>query len=292
MTTAEKTILTVEATINAPTGKVWELWTAPKHIIRWNNASDDWQTSYAENDLRAGGKFRSRMEAKEDGAGFDFEGEYLEVEKEKHIYYTLADGRKVQLSFSSQGETTVITEKFEADGTHPAEMQQAGWQAILNNFKKYAEAYDEMKMLQFEILIDAPVEKVFATMLDEKQYADWTAVFHPGSHFNGSWEKGSKILFLGPDEHGEMGGMVSRIRENIPNRFISIEHRGLVQNGREITSGEEVGSWAGALENYTFKKEGDRTLLSVEMDTNQEFSDYFSETWPKALDKLKAICEA
>lgn len=292
MATAEKTTLTVETTIKAPVAKVWELWTEPKHITRWNNASDDWHTTKAENDVRVGGKFLSRMEAKDGSAGFDFEGEYEDVEKEKHMYYSLADGRKVQVRFSGNEDITTVTETFEAENTHPTDMQQTGWQAILDNFKNYVETIDGMEKMHFEIMIDAPVEKVYTTMLDEKQYSEWTAAFNPGSSYKGSWEKGSKILFLGTDEKGETGGMVSRVKENIPNRFVSIEHLGIVQNDQEITSGPEVEGWAGALENYTFKEEGGKTLLIVDMDTNQEFKDYFSDTWPKALDKLKKICEA
>lgn len=291
MTTANKTNLTVEATINAPVEKVWKLWTDPKHITQWNQASDDWHTPEAENDLRVGGKFRSRMEAKDGSAGFDLEGIYQEIEKHKLIAYAMTDSRKVQIHFNGRQDTTTVTETFEAENTLPLEMQQQGWQAILNNFKKHVEAGNKTERLHFEVSIDAPVEKVYATMLDEEQYAAWTAAFNPTSHYKGSWEKGAKILFLGSGENGEMGGMVSRIKENIPNRFVSIEHLGLVQNGREITSGAEVEGWAGAMENYSFKEANGKTLLSVEMDSNDEFSDYFSDTWPKALNKLKAICE-
>lgn len=292
MATAEKTTLTVETTIKAPVAKVWALWTKPEHITRWNNASDDWHTTRAENDVRVGGKFLSRMEAKDGSAGFDFEGEYEDVEKEKHMYYTLGDGRKVQVRFSGNEDITTVTESFEAENTHPTDMQQTGWQAILDNFKKYVETINDMEKIHYEIMIDAPAEKVYTTMLDEKQYSEWTAAFNPGSRFEGSWEKGSKILFIGTDEKGETGGMVSRVKENIPNRFVSIEHLGIVKGDQEIASGPEVEGWAGALENYTFKEEGGKTLLMVDMDTNQEFKDYFAETWPKALEKLKKICEA
>jgi hypothetical protein len=153
------------------------------------------------------------------------------------------------------------------------------------------ESSGELEMLHFEILINATVEKVYRTMLDEIPYEEWTEVFSPGSHYKGSWEKGSKILFLGPDKNGEMGGMVSRIKENIPSKFVSIEHLGIVQNGKEVTTGKDIESWAGSLENYTFEQVNGNTLLSVDMHSNQEFKAYFLETWPKALNKLKAICE-
>jgi len=126
METINKPQITIEATINAPVEKVWKLWTGPEHIVKWNNASDDWHTTRAENDLRPGGKFLSRMEAKDGSFGFDFGGVYDEVITNKLISYTIGDGRKV---------ITV----FEAESQNPIEMQRGGWQAILNNFKKYAE---------------------------------------------------------------------------------------------------------------------------------------------------------
>lgn len=129
----------VETTINAPVDKVWEYWTKPEHITRWNNASDDWHTPRAENDLRTGGSFTSRMEAKDGSMGFDFGGVYDEVISNEYIAYTLGDGRKVKINFSVQGKQTKVTESFEAESTNPAEMQQGGWQAILNNFKQYTE---------------------------------------------------------------------------------------------------------------------------------------------------------
>lgn len=133
--------LTVEATIKAPVSKVWKLWTEPEHIKQWNNASDDWHTPHAENDLRPGGKFVARMEAKDGSFGFDFGGEYGDVRINEYIEYTIGDGRKVEISFSGDNNETKVVETFEAENTNPLEMQQGGWQAILNNFKKYAENY-------------------------------------------------------------------------------------------------------------------------------------------------------
>lgn len=140
MATVEKTIITVETTVNAPVAKVWECWTSPEHVTQWNNASDDWHTPHAENDLRVGGKFLSRMEAKDGSFGFDFIGLYEEVEENKSIVYTMEDGRKVAIAFISEGGSTEVTESFEAEEINSIELQQAGWQAILNNFKKYVES--------------------------------------------------------------------------------------------------------------------------------------------------------
>jgi uncharacterized protein YndB with AHSA1/START domain len=140
METANKTTITVEATVNAPVEKVWQSWTRPEHIMQWNNASDDWHTPRAENDLRVGGTFVTRMEARDGSFGFDFSGVYDDVQENRYIEYTLGDGRKVKVNFTSQGNSTKVVETFEAENTHSVEMQKGGWQAVLDNFKKYTEA--------------------------------------------------------------------------------------------------------------------------------------------------------
>jgi uncharacterized protein YndB with AHSA1/START domain len=140
METANRTKITVESTIKAPVEKVWDYWTSPEHIKKWNSASDDWHTPFSENDLRVGGKFASRMEARDGSFGFDFGGIYDEVVHNKRIAYTLGDGRKVVVNFSTNGSETKVVETFEAEDTHSIEMQQGGWQAILDNFKRYTEA--------------------------------------------------------------------------------------------------------------------------------------------------------
>jgi uncharacterized protein YndB with AHSA1/START domain len=140
METAEKTAITVEATVNAPVEKVWKYWYAPEHITRWAFASDDWHAPYADNDLRTGGKFKTTMAAKDGSFSFDFGGEYTQVETNKTIAYVMDDGRKVKVTFSGDGNETKIVETFEAETLNPVEMQRAGWQAILDNFKKYTES--------------------------------------------------------------------------------------------------------------------------------------------------------
>lgn len=291
MKTPEKTIITVAATIDALVEQVWNFWTDPKHIIHWNNASDKWHTPEAENDLRVGGRFLSRMEAKDGTLGFDFSGRYDTIEKYKRIEYTLDDDRKVQVTFVSNGNLTIITEAFEAEQTNTIELQRTGWQAILDNFKKYAETSRKFEALHFEINIKANAKKVYQTMLDEKKWSEWTSAFNSASHFKGSWKKGSKILFMGTDQDGKMAGMASKIIENIPNKFVSIQHQVEIRDGKEMISGPGVNDWAGALENYTFSGDNRNTLLSVDIDTRHEFKSYFIDTWPKALDKLKVICE-
>ena len=135
-----KTVITVEATVNAPVEKVWECWGNPQHITQWCNASDDWHAPRAENDLRTGGKFSTRMEAKDGSFGFDFGGQYDEVKTNELITYTMDDGRKVKINFTALSDTTEVVESFEAEDENPVEIQRGGWQSILDNFKNYTEA--------------------------------------------------------------------------------------------------------------------------------------------------------
>ncbi len=132
-------MITIEANVNAPIEKVWNYWTTPQHIVKWNNASDDWHTPKAENDLREGGKFSSTMAAKDGSMSFDFNGIYDEIKTHQLISYTIADGRKVTVTFDQHNEGIKVTERFEAEKFHSIEMQRAGWQAILNSFKSHAE---------------------------------------------------------------------------------------------------------------------------------------------------------
>ncbi|MGN8225221.1 SRPBCC family protein [Gracilimonas sp. BCB1] len=132
--------ISIQTTVDADVQKVWNYYSLPEHITNWNFASDDWHCPHAENDLQPGGRYKARMEAKDGSFGFDFEATYDEVIKHKKIVYTLDDGRKVVTDFENQdGKTKVIT-VFEAESENSIEMQKEGWQAILNNFKKYTEA--------------------------------------------------------------------------------------------------------------------------------------------------------
>lgn len=134
-----KESITVTTRVKAHVDKVWKAWTSPEDITKWNSASDDWHTPRAENDLRPGGKFNVRMESKDGKYGFDFGGEYDEVNHHKSIGYTMSDGRKVYVAFKNQGKETVVEETFEAESENSIELQRNGWQAILDNFKKYVE---------------------------------------------------------------------------------------------------------------------------------------------------------
>jgi hypothetical protein len=151
-----------------------------------------------------------------------------------------------------------------------------------------------MKKLQFKVIINASVTKIFDFMFgisSKSTYEQWTSLFNPTSTYEGSWDKGNKILFIGVDEKGKKGGMVSKIAENIPNQFISIQHYGLLKADKEIIEGPEVEKWANGFENYTFEEINGITKITVDLDTTEDFVDYMNETYPKALGKLKEICE-
>ena len=290
-TKVETKVITVQTVIKAPVKKVWRLWSEPDHIINWCSASNDWHTPKAENDLKVDGKFLTRMEARDGSFGFDFIGKYNKVDLYKQINYVIDDGRKVQILFDENDNETTLKESFDVENINSAEDQKKGWQAIMDSFKRYVETTIIKVELHFEIDINAVPEKVYKTMLDEKTYSEWTSMFNPTSRFIGSWEKGSKILFIGTDDEGKVGGMVSLIRENIPNRYVGIDHIGVIHGDKEITSGPEVEKWCGVPENYTFTNNNGGTLLTVDIGTNDEFEIFLVDTYPKALNILKTICE-
>lgn len=138
-TTASPVKITVSADINAPVEKVWKLWNTPEDIMQWNCASPDWHSPRSENDLRVGGSFSTRMEARDGSFGFDFGGIYDVVDEHRRISYTMGDNRKVDVHFTTEGGVTKVIETFDAESQNPVEMQQGGWQAILDSFKNYAE---------------------------------------------------------------------------------------------------------------------------------------------------------
>jgi hypothetical protein len=149
-----------------------------------------------------------------------------------------------------------------------------------------------MQQIRFSTLINAPREKVWHTALDDATYREWTTAFNEhGSWYEGDWNEGSKILFLGPDKDGKIGGMVSRIHTSRPHEFVSIEHLGMIQDGVEDTTSDAVKQWAPSFENYTFNTRDGGTEMIVEMDINDEYREVFEQMWPRALQKLKALAE-
>ena len=133
------TKIKVETLVPLPVEKVWELWNSPRHITKWNFASPEWHSPAASNDLRPGGQFSYRMEAKDGSTGFDFEGQYEEVVENKLLRYKISDGRQVEVVFKPIDNATFIEETFDAESRYSVEMQREGWQAILENFRSYAE---------------------------------------------------------------------------------------------------------------------------------------------------------
>jgi hypothetical protein len=150
-----------------------------------------------------------------------------------------------------------------------------------------------MQKIHQSITINAPVAKVWDAMLGKGTYEEWTAMFNPGSRYEGDWSEGSKILFIGPSGDGTDGesGMVSRIAVNKPHEFISIEHLGIYANGVEDTTSEEAKKWSPAFENYTFSETDGVTTVTIDQDIEDEYKEEFEAMWKKALAKLKEICE-
>ena len=148
-----------------------------------------------------------------------------------------------------------------------------------------------MKRLYFEIIIDASAEKVSRMMLEKDSYQQWTYEFNPGSFYEGSWDQGAKIAFVGISKEGKKEGMSGHIKTHVPNKEIVIEYDGVIEDGKERTEGADIEGWIGAIETYRFETEGNATHVYVTTDTPEEYEDYFQKTWPKALDKLKQICE-
>jgi uncharacterized protein YndB with AHSA1/START domain len=132
-------LITVQSNIQAPIQKVWDFFTNPQHVINWNFAMPEWHCPSATNQLEVGGEFHYTMSARDNSMSFDFWGTYQKIEKEKNIEILLGDGRSMLVTFEMTDATTIVTEKFEPENENPVEMQQAGWQMILDNFKRYVE---------------------------------------------------------------------------------------------------------------------------------------------------------
>lgn len=148
-----------------------------------------------------------------------------------------------------------------------------------------------MQVIQFSILIHADRKKVWNAMLEDKAYREWTRAFHEGSYYEGSWKKGSEIRFLAKNDQGIPEGMFSRIKDNIEYQFISIEHLGIISDGKVDTTSDEVKKWASSFENYTFTDKGGQTEVLIDIQVDENYVKMFEEMWPKALKLLKEICE-
>lgn len=287
MTTTEKNTITIQATVNAPVEQVWQFWNDPLHITQWNFAAPEWRCPWAKNDLRIGGNFSSRMEARDGSMGFDFSATYTDVKENEHIAYELGDGRQVDIYFKADGDKTHITESFDAENQNDTEMQRAGWQAILNNFKAHVEYAAVYEPAYFIIEIHAPKEKVWNIMLDPEAYKTWTGAAWPGSFYVGEWEQGNTLRFIGPDESGTKAKLI----EHRPYEFSLAEHVAMLVKGKEDTESTDAKKWIGSREMYFFSEENGRTTLKIVMFLPSDWKDMMTADWPKALNKLKELCE-
>lgn len=151
-----------------------------------------------------------------------------------------------------------------------------------------------MKKFKYEVSIQCPISKAYDSMLgisDKATYGEWTSLFSPTSSYQGTWDTDSKMLFTALDDKGKLAGMVSRILKNDPNKFVSVQHYGMLKDGKEITEGPEVEGWAGGLENYYFEEKEGMTIVTIEIDASEESKPYMDNIYPQSLNKLKEICE-
>lgn len=283
--TNTETKITVEVNINAPVEKVWQLWTNPVDITNWNSPSPEWHIPKAENDLRVGGKFLSRMEAKDGSFGFDFGGEYNEVNPNELIVYTLDDGRKVENVFIDDDKKTKVSVTFDAETENSLQQQQEGWQAILDSFKQYAE---KTELLEFTIQINTDKKKVWEVMLDPITYKEWSNAGWEGSSYIGNWVEGENLKFVSPSGEGTVATLVS----HKPYDFSHAKHVAvLLKDGTEDRESELAKGWVGIHESYTFTEKQGVTTLKVLITSANEWVSMFTAGWPVALKKLKEICE-
>jgi len=149
-----------------------------------------------------------------------------------------------------------------------------------------------MEKLRYSVRIKAPAEVVWTTMLDDASYREWTSVFNSGSYYEGSWDKGSEIRFLGPDDDGSLGGMIATVEENRPHEFISLRYTGQIVDGADDTTSDAAKSFIGSHENYAFSESGGVTTVDVELDSEEDFVAEFNDAWPAALARLKDLAES
>jgi uncharacterized protein YndB with AHSA1/START domain len=149
-----------------------------------------------------------------------------------------------------------------------------------------------MEKLRYSVKINAPAHAVWSTMLDDASYREWTSVFHSGSYYEGRWDKGAEIRFLGPDDDGKLGGMIATVEENRPHEFVSLRYTGQIIDGAEDTTSDAAKAFIGAHENYSFREADGATTLEVEVDSEEEFAAEFNAAWPLALARLKELTES
>jgi predicted 3-demethylubiquinone-9 3-methyltransferase (glyoxalase superfamily)/uncharacterized protein YndB with AHSA1/START domain len=228
-TTKEQKIVSVQVKIDASLELVWKLWTTPEDIVNWNNASEDWHTPRAVNDLRTGGKFSYRMEAINGSEGFDFEGVYDKVILKERIDYTIADGRKVSIAFSKTNGKTKIVETFEPENENPIEMQHDGWQSILSSFKRHAEIKSAFSK-------PPRITHLISPCLWFDSRAEKAAEFYVSVFRNSKIVKKSYYTGEGFETHGQKEGTVLTVELQINGQTFTLLNGGPVFKFNEAIS--------------------------------------------------------
>ncbi|MFN3529715.1 MAG: SRPBCC domain-containing protein [Bacteroidia bacterium] len=277
--------------LQLPAAQAWRSFTQPAHIINWNFAHESWHCPTAENNLQAGGHFKYHMAARDGSGSFDFEGQFEQIEHRQRIAYHLNDSRKVEFRIEPTDSGIRVWHNFEAATDHDAEQQRQGWQAILDQFALYTASLEPLVEMHFEHDYPIAPEELCNMMFSDKGYREWTKPFNANSHFEGVWETGASMRFLGVDGDGTVGGMLSKIRLFEAGKQVCIVHEGDIQKGQEVRFDQSVAQWAGAEENYYFEPMEGGTRLRVMAEVAPQFESWMQEFWPPALQKLHQMCE-
>lgn len=267
-----KTTLQVSTDVAADPASVWTRFTVPGHIMQWNFASEEWHCPAAENDLRPGGVYRTRMEARDGSQGFDFEGVYDEVVPESRLAYTLTNGRQVKTEFSDQNGRTRVTTTFEPEDSFPIEVQQAGWQAIIDNFRRYVESEPE-RMVREQVTIDTPADTVWSIITHPRYARELGQQFDKNAYVRSDWQLGSAVEFVYEPERIAATGTISELK---PLELIRIDF--------------DFDGFA-YYESFHFSSTEGQTILTAEAGPYTHARDEHATVWSNWLQKVRELSE-
>lgn len=291
--------ITINKTINASVNHVWQAYLDPEDNKRWNTAGFGWTVGETHFDPRVGGKFEAEYKSPDGKNDFMLEGTFVEIIENQKIIYEMPQNemdkakRVVEINFESVGNDstsqTNFTVTFDAEDMNTLDRQKQGWNAILENFKKFVERKSNPKnqALQKSIKIKSSPHKVWKVLTNKEKYKLWTAPFTDGSYYEGEMQYLNKIYFLSPDNIG----LVSEVKVCIPDFQLSFEHLGTVKDGVEDLDSVEFGSWKGARETYTLSFNDGITTLDIYQDMSAKENQFFDSKWDTALEIIKQIAQ-
>ncbi len=273
--------ITIQTIVSADKKKVWDYYTEPKHIVNWNFASDNWCCPGAENDLRIGGKYKARMEAKDKSVGFDFEAVYNEIVEGEKFTYTMEDGREVNGSFEDLDGKTKVTIIFDAEKENSEEMQKDGWQSILNQFKSYVEKQQKEIIAKASVNVDASPSQVWEALTNSERVKQYMF----GAEVISTWKEGTPIKWK-----GEWKGKTFEDK----GKILKIESEQLLKytHFSPLTGKEDK------TENYhtvtiRLNAEDNQTNITLTQEGNgtEQEKEHSEKNWQMMLENLKKIVE-